>query len=129
MDHSYPAPDGQHFLCLYAINEERSGTRAARALWLARDDPKTVLGTISRLPVMAEAHWINDRQFAIKLNAHHRDWIRPMVVIDLAQGFHVLDHSNDPGFDLPRLHRPAAYPFTPFSEAALAVATDLSHLL
>ena len=78
---------------------------------------------------MRFAPWIDDTRFALKLHAFHRDWVRPMVVIDLNAGFCALPQSNGEAPDLGLLGLPLAGPFMPFSETSLAVETDLSHLL
>jgi len=103
MDQHLPAPGGGHVLTLFAINEETLGHMSARAGWSVSATPAQFIGTVERLPLMPWAHWIDTDHVALKLNAYHRDWVRPMVIFDLAGGFSVVPYSNGAVPDFSRL--------------------------
>ena len=126
-DRHLVAPGGRHVVVLYGIDEERMGLVTTRAVWSRRDAPGRFLGSVERLPLAVWAAWLDERRFVLKLNGHLRDWVRPMVVFDLAGGFAVLPESNGPAPDLTRLgERPG---MRPYAEAALALEVGLEGLL
>ncbi len=127
-DFHAPSPDGDHVLILYGFDEYRMGHFHGHALWAATKTPWAAKGAITRLPLANFAHWISDTRVALKLNAFHGVPIRPMIVIDLDGSFAVLPNSSGDTPDMDLLQRPITTPFVPFSEQALAAATDLIHL-